>query len=342
MTYYDVKKGIEQLAQAHVPVAIATLVGRNLDPKGTLKKRFLKDLEDRKKADWIRQSCAMALGQMAKPDEPEYSKALQDYYKSGNDQQARYFSLMSLGQIGGEKNRAFLLEKVAEARKIDQAWAAVALGVLSFDLRAKDPNADVDRTAGDTVQRQLKLNKNREVQAGLCVALGLLKYNDAAEDIMQLLQEKSSDDELAGYACLGLGLMNHKAAIGQIKALAEDSVRRQGRLKQAAIALGLLGDKTVVETLVKFLKDKGTSLASQAAIATALGYIGDARSLDPLVEMLHDKDLTPLARAFAGVALGIVADKEEFPWNSKISTNLNYRANTETLTNQFSGVLDIL
>ena len=159
---------------------------------------------------------------------------------------------------------------------------------------------------------------------------------------MQLLQEKSSDDELAGYACLGLGLMNHKAAIGQIKALGDDSVRRQGRLKQAAIALGLLGDKTVVLTLVEFLKDKGTSLASQAAIATALGYIGDARSLDPLVEMLHNKDLTPLARAFAGVALGIVADKEEFPWNSKIAINLNYRANTETLTNQISGILDIL
>jgi HEAT repeat protein len=279
---------------------------------------------------------------MVKPDEPQYSKALQDHYKSGKDQQARYFALMSLGQIGGEQNRTFLLEQVQRARKIDQAWAALALGVLSFETRERDAHADVDRTAGDAVRRQLALNKNRDVQAGLCVALGLLQYTEAAADIMQLLSEKSGDDDLAGYACLGLGLMNHKAAMSQMKALAEDSVRRQGRLKQAVIALGLLGDKTMVETLVELLQKRGTSLASQAAIATALGAIGDARSLDPLVEMLHDQSMTPLARAFAGVALGIVADKEERPWNAKISTNLNYRANTETLTNQFSGVLDIL
>jgi len=43
------------------------------------------------------------------------------------------------------------------------------------------------------------------------------------------------------------------------------------------------------------------------------------------------------------VALGIVADKEPLPWNSKISTNINYRANTTTLTgDNGTGILDIL
>ena len=47
---------------------------------------------------------------------------------------------------------------------------------------------------------------------------------------------------------------------------------------------------------------------------------------------------------FAAVALGIVADKEPLPWNSKISININYRANTQTLTDseQGTGILDIL
>mgnify|MGYP000140315363 CR=1 FL=1 len=42
------------------------------------------------------------------------------------------------------------------------------------------------------------------------------------------------------------------------------------------------------------------------------------------------------------VALGSVADKEPLPWNSKIGTNMNYRASVETLTNRVNGILDIL
>jgi hypothetical protein len=58
--------------------------------------------------------------------------------------------------------------------------------------------------------------------------------------------------------------------------------------------------------------------------------------------MLFDEGLTDISRAFAAVALGGVADKEMLPWNSKIGVNMNYRASVETLTNQVSGILDIL
>jgi len=75
----------------------------------------------------------------------------------------------------------------------------------------------------------------------------------------------------------------------------------------------------------------------------ALGFIGDSRSIDPLVSMLEDKSLTDSARGFAAVALGIVADKEPLPWNSKISVDINYRANTTSLTSpEGTGILDIL
>ena len=91
------------------------------------------------------------------------------------------------------------------------------------------------------------------------------------------------------------------------------------------------------------LRNEAKTLSTQAAIASALGFIGDARSIDPLVEMLASTDVTPKARAFAGVALGIVADKETLPWNSKISVDINYRANTTSLTSpEGTGILDIL
>ena len=76
-----------------------------------------------------------------------------------------------------------------------------------------------------------------------------------------------------------------------------------------------------------------------------LEYAPDsARSVDPLIEMLQNQSVTASARGFAAVALGIVADKEELPWNAKISVNINYRANTPTLTDpaEGTGILDIL
>ena len=114
-------------------------------------------------------------------------------------------------------------------------------------------------------------------------------------------------------------------------------------LRSSAIALGLLGDKDLVPELTEMLRN-AKGLSAQAAISSALGFIGDARSVDPLIEMLQNQSLTASARGFAAVALGIVADKEELPWNAKISVNINYRANTETLTDsqQGTGLLDIL
>jgi len=344
MGFYDSKKANEEQSQAHVPTAVAKLVGRELDTKGVYKKRFLEDLENNKKSDWIKQSCAMALGSMAKAEEEEYSKALQEYSKKGKDHQARYFSLISCGQIGGEKNRTFLIGQVEDAKKIEKAWAALALGIMNFNQRLADRNAEVDRAAGQVMADQLRKNKNSEVQAGLCVGLGLLGYTEGADDVLETLHKNLKEDSAAGYACLALGLMRHKPAKEEIRAIVEDSLRRPDRLKQAAIALGLLGDKTASDLLIKFLKESHRSLAAISAVANALGFIGDSRSLDPLTEMLFNKDLTDIARAFAAVALGIVADKEEYPWNSKIAVNINYRANTETLTSKDAGtgILDIL
>ena len=91
-----------------------------------------------------------------------------------------------------------------------------------------------------------------------------------------------------------------------------------------------------------FASDNDGNLAKLSSIASALGFIGDQRTIAPLKKMLLDSSMSQLSRAFAAVALGGVADKESLPWNSKISTNINYRASVDTLTNKTSGILDIL
>ena len=86
------------------------------------------------------------------------------------------------------------------------------------------------------------------------------------------------------------------------------------------------------------------STSSQAAIASALGMIGDRGAIDALTQMLNDdQGLTQAARGFAAVALGVVCEKQDLPWNSMLSVHVNYRANTDTLTNgEGTGILNIL
>jgi HEAT repeat protein len=143
---------------------------------------------------------------------------------------------------------------------------------------------------------------------------------------------------------VALGLVGDRSSAPRLRELVAASRFQPELLRQAALALGLLGDKDVVPKLFDMLAH-ATSLSSQAAIASALGLIGDARSLDSLIAMTRDREQrTDLARAFAAVALGMCADKESLPWNAKLATDANYRANTSTLysPDTGTGILDIL
>ena len=148
----------------------------------------------------------------------------------------------------------------------------------------------------------------------------------------------------AGYLCLGLGLMGELGAREDVRKVLEQSSRRPDLLKQSAVALGLLGDKSAAELLRRKICDQEVqpNLASFSALATALGLIGDRTSLEPLQRLLDDTQRTDLARAFAGVAIGGIADRAPLPWHQKLSSDLNYRATVETLTDGQTGILDIL
>ena len=261
--------------------------------------------------------------------------------------QTRYFSLIALGQIGGIENRNQLVLVLHEGIKaLEKPWAALALGVYAHGVfeaaEQAGRSAEPDRLIGEQMHRAILENKNPDVVAALAIGLGLARYREAADDIRDLLQKYRVKDELAGYLCIGLALMDDQASKDQINMIVERSVRRPELLRQAAIALGKLGDKSVTDLLQTMLVEGGQNLAKMSAVASALGFIGDRRTLGPLEDMLFDESLANLTRAFAAVALGGVIDKEPLPWNSKIGTDINYRAVVETLTSGGTGILDIL
>jgi HEAT repeat protein len=361
-TYFSRPLGAgEQLIQAHVPTAIARLLEGDAPPAlvQSYKDLFLAELQGRSQvkrtSNDIYRSTVLALGKLCQPndgrrDNPDrkYSRALLDYYHNGKDQQARFFTLIALAQIGGNENRNELLKAFQKGSKgQEKPWAALALGVHAHNLyeAATDgvPIADVVQLIGGTLRRALEKNKNPDTVAALAIGLGLCRYKEAAHDLRDLLHKHRQQDELAGYLCIGLALMDDQGSVEDITNLVTNSVRRPTLLTQAAIALGKLGDQRVADQLQSMMREGDQTLAKMSAIASALGFIGDRRTIGPLKDTMFDDRLTNLSRAFAAVALGGVADKEVLPWNSKLRVDLNYRASVETLTSGAgTGVLDIL
>jgi hypothetical protein len=273
------------------------------------------------------------------------------------NQQTRNFTLIALGQASGRPGtgegdpiaailadkkegnpRNFLADQLVKGKNAVQTWSALAIAVMERSLDDHQQTSSTDMK--DLLRTVLADAKAPDQIGAYSIACGIAQDLGSKDTLIKNLDEVK-DIEARGYTAVALGMMNERSAIKPIQDIVKKSKYQAELLKSAAIGLGLLGDKQLVPELITMLNE-ASGLSSQAAISSALGFIGDARSIDPLIAMLEDKQKTDLARAFAAVALGIVADKEELPWNSKIGVNINYRANTTTLTDGKGGILDIL
>jgi HEAT repeats len=341
--------------KAHAPRALANLLVDAPEWKPLVVEALAPFTGKRSKGEReLRMSAMLAFGQLGdlddQPEDQLIRRSLRESAKDA-DQQVKSFSMIALGQVGGRVGngdgqpvamaelRKYLMKQLANGKTQQRPWVGLAMGIMERGL------SDSGVAQSPEVLRALSLTlegtKTKIEVGAYAVALGIARDRDS-QGILQEKLDRLSDDDVRGQIALGLGLMNSADSKEQIQELVADAKYRGELLKQTAIALGLLGDKHVVTELVSQLKEAKT-LSTQAAIASALGFIGDYRSVDPLVEMLEDDSLTGGARGFAAVALGIVADRETLPWNAKFSVNINYRANTSTLTGEGgTGLLDIL
>ena len=319
---------------------------------------FLPDIGQHSKAQKeLFQSCVIGLGMMGDSDEDpidqEIRKALAAVSEHSADPQAKHFSMIAMAQVGGrvgsgagdkEKGiaemRKELLQQLARGRGGVKQWAGLAIGVLERALA--DAGRTVNTDSATALRSEVKDAKSSLDIGAFSIGAGVMGDLEAKEVLLAKL-DTTRDPPARGFVAVSLGLLGAREAVEPIQEVVKSSKFQPDLLKSAAIGLGLLGDKNLVPELITML-DQARGLASQASIASALGFIGDVRSIDPLIAMLKDAEKTGQARGFAAVALGIVADKEPLPWNSKISININYRANTQTLTDseQGTGILDIL
>jgi HEAT repeat protein len=354
----------ERMVRAHVPGALAHLLMREsqLPAEGlALRETVVRALaarigEHSLEREELRQSCILALGQLADLDaDPADALArteLQRMVEHGQLQE-RAFALVALGDVGGRPGsgegsaesldllRGLLVGKLSGGSTGARPWAALGLAICERELEDLGSSAFTPNVFVRQSLRTALRGSSHDVSGAFAIALGIARDAEASELLLERLRAVSEPNQ-RGYIALALGMVGAQGALVEIQGIVRESKYKPELLRQAAIALGLLGDKSLVPDLVAMLS-ASSSLASQAAVASALGFIGDARSIEPLVAMLRDKSSSAPARGFAAVALGIVADKEPRPWNAKISIGINYRANTSTLTTtEATGLLDIL
>ena len=347
--YYgkDLGKG-DQLIQAHVPTAVARLLGRGNSSEHQRAKALLAEelTGTRRRHNAIHQSAALGLGLLCLPpeqsaDDAAYTQVLLHCYQKAQDQLARFFAALALGRIGGEQNRKALLSAYEGSNKtIERPWLALALGLIARQ-RAAVPGGAVDEEVGRLLLRDVQAIEFEDAQAAFALALGLCRYQDAADALERLFYQRNRSETRDGYVAVALAMLDHKQIADHLVEVMQRSIHKPFLLLQCAVALGRLGDARAVPTLQEML-GKCDTMAGLSAVATAIGQIGDRRSIDPLIAAMLDQQKTKLARAYAAAALGGVGDKDPVPWNSQIASDTNYMATVDTLTNGATGVLDIL
>ncbi len=347
LSLFQVEDGpTAEVVQAHAPIAIMRLLGRGSSPlHQRCKALFAATLGAKeRRSNEILQSAAVALGGLCLPEgecaeDAAHAAVLQQYYERGHNRLARYFAVISLGRVGGDANRTFLLQAYERSNKsTERPWVALALGLLA-ERAAKAGAADT--VISNRLLDDLEGIHNATVQGALAVAVGLAGHRSAGPTVLRMLRESEGNERLAGHLCISLALLGEQTSVPLLSEILDRSSRRPFLLQQAAVALGHLGDRDATLRLLRIVKSND-SAAVLAAAAGAIGQIGDRRSIEPLVTMAGDEELTKLARAFVAAALGGVGDKEELRWNVPLTIDCNFAAAVDTLTNGSTGVLDIL
>lgn len=348
------------LVRAHAPRSMVLLLdGLDTETRAQLKVRIVDALAPyvHKRGvgeRQLRQSASLAFGQIGDLDEDPADVLIRERLLSAMtnaDAQVKHYSVLALGQVGGRPGdgdapragetdvRQELLKTLSRGKTQLKPWAGLGIGVMERGL--VDSGGQASGGALSALRDSLVSAKTPREVGAFAIGLGIARDGDSQAALLDKF-EAMDHDETRGYLAIALGLVDSRDAIEPIQRVVSESKYRGPLLQSAAIGLGLLGDKQLVGQLVEMLKEAKT-LTTQAAIASALGFIGDKHSVDPLVGMLEDDSLTGAARGFAAVALGIVAESEALPWNAKFAVDINYRANTTTLTgNGATGLLDIL
>jgi HEAT repeat protein len=320
---------------------IPTALGKLGNPRGVHTLRMF--LEDPRSEHVVRQSSAIGLGRLASASDTVTIEALIDAALEDEDVLTRHYALISLAEIGAADPIAaqhaelharitkLLGKQVTRPRHYaSRGWAALAAALYG---RGRPEAAPALLGA---LREAYDEEPDPSNKAAFALALGLLEDLEMAPVILADVIDSQHED-FNGYACIALGLLRYEPAAETIRGICRDPFVSTTYRLQTATSLGLMADAEGIDVLLTVLAEAET-LGVSAAVAQAIGLIGDADSIAILRDVAADEEATDLVRAFACVALGLVGERTRLPWNASISADNNYAAGLPSVTE----ILDIL
>ncbi len=222
---------------------------------------------------WVRDGAAAALGALKSERAVDsLVKLLKGVYPSargslGDGPRLRSSAIQALGQIGGDKAVAALIEIYKTRSCYSDVEAAEMLGKLG-DARAI--GSLVDALDSD----------DRSTRTSAAMALGEIGGNKAVKALIPLL--KHEDHMTRRCTAIALGITGNKGAVGQLLNLLkdEDTVVRA----VAANALGEIGSEKATDLLKQMLNEEKKGPARVGAASGLFKLTGDETALNVLVE----------------------------------------------------------
>jgi len=305
----------------------------------------------------VRQGCVLALGVLGDCDalpgsiDARIRAELSEIARRGETQTSR-FALIALAQSSARPGqgrqpfsglgeaRAQLLEQVSGGPSPRAPWAALALGIMGYELLRQGQSIAPETLK--ILRGACSDNRRPNGSGAHMVALGLLNDRASVPLLTERLDFFSGVDGPRCSAATALGLTGDPNAQDALRAALDDASHRPFLMVSVGTGLGLCGDATTAPELIRRLTSSN-SFGSQAPAALALAQVGDSRSIPALARILSDGDISDWTRALVASALGSICDKDPLPWTARISAGVNYRASTVTLTDEDRlGVLDYL
>jgi HEAT repeat protein len=225
------------------------------------------------------------------------------------DGRVRGNALMALAwrSRGGEPVDAIHLFPVAFGREKNaerRGYAVVAAGLS----RAPE--------MGDWVARIFRTEKSMPLRCAAALALGLGRFNGAADLLRPHVLGDNTPYELRRWASIGLGLTGDRRstpALARILIHGVPKTKREGKGRQtyirycAAQALALSGDPSAVGPLEKALTDRNPTL--RGASAAALGPYQSSTSIQALSDAIDREKVGDLRADFASALGNVLIDK---------------------------------
>lgn len=317
-------------------------------------------LGDRRQRDhYVSRSAAISLGllgqALSSEERADVARTLLRAVDRSRDLTTTGFALISLAYLVEQDARAARSEVISRTQahaavlKIaedgghgERTFAALSVGLM---LRAIGPeNLSAIAAYGEFRDQALPVLRaglgspamDKRSRGAYAIALGLAEDRRGSGALIQIVADPKEDPELRGYSALGLGHMRHRTA-QVLRTLREALAERSSEELRVHLsgALGMLSDPHAVPLLLAEL-EQSQSQAARGQVVLALASIGDARAVAPLIASLRAREEQVLARALACAGLGLVGDLEWQPSLARLSSNVNYRASGEMMSELLS------